>query len=96
MLVAKVNLGVPVSADPTEPPAATAKFPLASSVDVADGVCRVVVPPPVTKAVEVREPDATTVTVPDPPSVTHVPVEIPLDGVPHWRNWLPLGPVAGS
>ena len=41
-------------------------FPLASIVAVAAGVCRVVVPPPVTKAVLVNEPAPTTVTVPDP------------------------------
>jgi len=39
-------------------------FPAALRVEVAEGVCRVVVPPPVTKAVEVRLPAPTTVTVP--------------------------------
>jgi hypothetical protein len=41
-------------------------LPLLSIVAVVAGVCRVVVPPPVTKAVEVNEPLETTVTVPLP------------------------------
>jgi hypothetical protein len=42
-------------------------FPLPSIVAVAAGVWRVVVPPPVTNAVGVRDPLLTTVTVPAPP-----------------------------
>ena len=41
-------------------------FPAELSVEVAEGVCRVVVPPPVTIAVLVKFPDPTTVTVPVP------------------------------
>ena len=41
-------------------------FPFEASVAVADGVCTVVVPPPVTRAVLVRLPAPTTVTVPVP------------------------------
>lgn len=48
-------------------------LPLASIVAAADGVWIVVVPPPVTRAVEVKEPPPTTVTVPEPPGVAHVP-----------------------
>ena len=48
-------------------------LPELSIVAVVAGVCRVVVPPPVTRAVEVREPEATTVTVPEPAGVAHVP-----------------------
>ena len=42
-------------------------LPLPSRVEVADGVCRVVVPPPVTMAVLAKLPLPTTVTVPVPP-----------------------------
>ena len=45
---------------------ASEMLPPLLSVDVAEGVWRVVVPPPVTKAVEVKEPAPTTVTVPLP------------------------------
>ena len=48
-------------------------LPLESIVAVAAGVWRVVVPPPVTRAVEVSEPAPTTVTVPEPPGVAQVP-----------------------
>lgn len=52
---------------PAEIEPARDMFPELSSVEVADGVCSVVVPPPVTSAVEVSEPEETTVTVPEPP-----------------------------
>ena len=73
LFAAKVNFGLPLSALPSDPPAATARLPLPSSVEVVEGVCSVVVPPPVTKAVLVSEPELTTVTVPEPPGVEHVP-----------------------
>ena len=83
-MVAKVNFGVPLSALPTEPPAATARFPEPSNVDVVEGVCNVVVPPPVTRAVEVNAPEDTTVTVPLPPlGVAHVQAETLLTGAAH-------------
>jgi len=81
--VPKVNLGVPVSAEPTEPPAATEILPLASKVVVAEGVCTNWVPPPVIKAVEVKLPAPTTATVPAPDGTVHEGAPPPVGSCSH-------------
>ena len=55
LLVAKVNIAGVVSELESDPPAAKTKFPEASSVDVAEGVCEPCDPAPVTRAVLVRD-----------------------------------------
>jgi hypothetical protein len=64
-----------VSAVSVIDPAST-RLPPELNVEVADGVWRVVVPPPVTSAVLVRAPAPTTVTVPVPAGVEHAPAPL--------------------